>query len=636
MTLTGPENTLLGLIKVYLTKADTNFSEEGLKSLVKLTQFKALLLHIAQVTPESVERLIIDLLDIVQADKERRENEKKKRALEAKEAGNQDIRAAKRQELATPVADTPTNVESSRGASKTPTEEASDPAEQATDSIKEKNETVHESARSGASTSSYASSASPHHLQETFADTLSSSSVSSRPTTISSIRSTVSPSPSAIGSTSHLPTSNESVLRSSDPTYSDHASASEVPVRRAASTVLHGPLNQTERLTQQSPLQDLNNSNTGNNELLLLANENPEVAIFTQDKDMVQQLRNHFEEEVYPSFSRYTKATKSDKHISDVLELCPMLNFDNVKDHLLAFIVQRRQTPGTRAQVIDLAEDAEPVAIFQAIKVSGVNEADAKLQRIYGQIQLVKSIDRKVEQGYIPRMYTSVDNVPLTELPTFYLDDMAYEMSKGLSQDLKKKLERQLRSERQAGINWMKIVDSLGGMGIVFVFVFAGKSMPPCLQRELHLTLNVGISRTKLAGEFNTFQRTCLIHIISKLPSIQALVKDLGDNALEDFCRHGRLSDEIEKKIRAAQGPEMPFVESDMEDSDDSDDEDNDEGSEKKLGLEQWYVAGRQIRKKDTTATEGPSGSADSPDIIDDDTDDCEANFSDEDDVDGA
>ena len=519
MTLTKPENTLLGLIKLYFGKADTDLSDEGIKSLVKLTQFKTLLLRIAQVTPDSIENLIMNLMEILHAHKERREAEKNKKALEPKPAEYQDSRAVKRLKLATSVADKAAIIESGRGTRKTPAEEANDTARQSTDTSKKENQIVHDVGRSGASTSSDTSCGSPYHSpeavtdtgrsgtatssdtscgspyhsSEAVTDTLSPSSVISRPTTIPSIRSTVSPSPSMNWTTSYLDTTKESA---SDPTFRDDASASRSAVLGTPSTVLHESPTQAETQTQQPPSQPFNHSNTSKNEQLLLANaaleladESPEIAIVTQDKDMMQQLRHHFEEEVYPTFSRGTKATKIGKDITAVLELGPMLNFDYVKDHLLAFIVQRRQAPATRAQIIDLEEDAEPVAIFQAIIVSEVDEADAKLQRIYGQIKLVKSIDRRVEQGYIPRMYASMDDLPHTLLPLFYLDDMAYEMTKGQPEDAQRKLERQLRRERQAGLKWLNLIEDLGGMGIVFVFVFAGKCTPLYTQRELRFTV---------------------------------------------------------------------------------------------------------------------------------------------------
>lgn len=485
MTLTTPESTLLSNIKLYLAKADTDLSEEGIKSLVKLTQFNTIVQRIARVAPESLKKVIFVALDVLQAYEEREEDEKKKRALETKEAVDEDLPTSKRRKL----------VNNTRAV------QTSDLANKTSDSIKNKIDIVPNNAKTDASNNSHTLSASSH-LSPEVSTAPTSSSVSSSPSEVSPIHSVISTRPSAIASISFLDTEKQPQthvsnptrsddfhdtkkqpqIRVSNPIRSDDTQASRKPEQRITSTVLNDPMNQVERQIHQPPLQDFSSSNT---DLHLLAIENPEIAIFSEDKEIVQQLRSHFEEELYPGFSRYIKATKSDKHISEVLGICPMLNFDKVKDHILTFMVQQRQNPNTRSQVVDLAEDAEPVAIFQAIKVSGANEADAKLRRIYWQIHLVKSIDRKIQQGYIPRRYDSVGSIPKTELPTFYLDDMAFQMSRGLSQDAKGKLERQLRSERQAGINWMKIVDNLGGMGIVFVFVFAGKSIRAVLKKAL-------------------------------------------------------------------------------------------------------------------------------------------------------
>lgn len=299
--------------------------------------------------------------------------------------------------------------------------------------------------------------------------------------------------PSAIGSTSfrdtenqsqiHVPsptrsdnfhdTEKQSQIRVSNPIRSDDTQASRKPEQRTTTTVLNDPMNQAERQIHQLPLQDFSSSN---NDLHLLAIENPEIAIFSEDKETLQQLRSHFEEELYPGFSRSIKATKSDKDISEVLGLCPMLNFDRVQSDLLAFIILRRQRPGSRAHIIDLGENAEPVEVFQAINISGVNEADAKLHRVYGQVRLVESIDRKVKSGYVPTSHTEVNDIVEAQLPTFYLDDMAYEMCREQSPDAKKKLQNKLQREREAGMHWIGMIESMGGMGIVFVLIFAGRS----------------------------------------------------------------------------------------------------------------------------------------------------------------
>ncbi len=485
MTLTTPESTLLSNIKLYLAKADTELSEEGIKSLVKLTQFNTIVQRIARVAPDSLEKVIFVALDVLQAYKERQKDEKKKRALETKEADGKDLPMIKRRKLVTP------DVERGRRSTNTPAVQITGSANKASDLIKSKNNLVQNKAKTDASNSNHTLSATSHLSPEASTASTStaptstaptSSSVSSSPSEDSSIHSVISTRPSAIVSISFHDTEKQPRIRASHPIRSDDTRASGKPEQRTTTTVLNDPMDQAERRIHQPPLQDFSSSNT---HLHPLAMENPEIAIFAEDKDIVQQLRSHFEEELYPDFSRSIKAAKSDEHISEVLGLCPMLNFDKVKHDLLTFMVQQKQDSNTWSQVVDLAEDAEPVAIFQAIKVSGANEADAKLRRIYWQIHLVKSIDRKIQEGYTPRAYDSVDSIPKAELPSFYLDDMADQMSRGLSPDARKKLERQLRSERQAGINWTKIVDNLGGMGIVFVFVFAGKSIRAVLEKAL-------------------------------------------------------------------------------------------------------------------------------------------------------
>ncbi|KAL8779989.1 MAG: hypothetical protein Q9213_006678 [Squamulea squamosa] len=299
------------------------------------------------------------------------------------------------------------------------------------------------------------------------------------------------------------------------------------------------------------------------------------------------------------------KKERKEKTTTDsVLGLCPKLNFDIVKHRMLEFAAQRRKDPGSRAQIVDLAEDAEPVTIFQAIKISGVNESDAKLHGIYGQLRLVDSIDRKVKEGYTHEMYDNIQDIAKAELPSFYISEMAYKMCKGQSRNDKEKTERKLRSERNAGIQWLKIMNSLWGIGIVFVFVFAK------------------ISRTALTEGFGSFQHACLAYVISELPSIQNLVQCLGDNALEDFCRNGRLSKEIEVKIRGCKAPEMTFHGSEQDESDHDDEHTEAEAPPNKTVAENEDLAVNE-GALDVPARE------DSPMIIDDDSENNDSYTSD-------
>lgn len=46
----------------------------------------------------------------------------------------------------------------------------------------------------------------------------------------------------------------------------------------------------------------------------------------------------------------------------------------------------------------------------------------------------------------------------------------------GQSQEDRERLEDKLRREREAGMHWIEMTESMGGTGIVFVSILAGKS----------------------------------------------------------------------------------------------------------------------------------------------------------------
>ncbi|KAI4224605.1 MAG: hypothetical protein LQ349_007205 [Xanthoria aureola] len=535
MALTRSEGTLLMNCKLFLGKARTELSDKAIKSLGDLDQFKDVLLRVARVTPKSLETIFGEVQDRVNADIRRREDEKKIKAFETKQSGAGSLLGVKRRRLTPSTATSSTIACSNQIADKSLTDGDSTLEMETAASVKKVNDDLKLS-------------------QEV--TTLSTNnprpqSIALEPSSVSSTQPMNFPRPSHI--------SSDNITHTIQP-YSNISFHAPQPANFPSSdgkkqeTTLNTPVNSTHPSgipALPADLQDSTNSDTVDTETVSFVDKYPETAIFTGNKAMFRRLKRHFKEAIYPCFFKQSNEVRSHQQIRQVLELCGTLTFDKVQIDLLAFIILRRQKPGSRAHIIDLGENAEPVEVFQAIKISGVNEADAKLHRVYGQIRLVESIDRKVKSGYVPMSHNNVNDIKQAQLPTFYLDDMAYEMCRGQSPDAKTKLQNKLQREREAGMHWIEMIGSMGGMGIVFVLIFAG------------------VSRDALTTRFNKFQRACLAYIIHKLPSLQRLIGMFNESALEDFCRDGRVSDEIEENVRAAHGPDIAFDTSDGTDSED-------------------------------------------------------------------
>lgn len=313
--------------------------------------------------------------------------------------------------------------------------------------------------------------------------------------------------------------------------------------------------------------------------------ENPETAIFSNDRDMIAELNDHFRDTILLGYRKNLHLDKVDAHINEILELCGRLNFDSVKARLLDFAGQRQQNPSSRAHICDLDHNAEPATIFNAIVVSAGNAHDAKLQRIYGQMRLCKSVERKIREGYVPEYMEHLSGTQSPMLPGLYIDDIADKMCLGGSQDAKKRKRKQLRGEHRAGKQWIQLVKDLGRPGIVFVIVFAGQWERENARRIVKSftdSWSSGISCYAFAQAWNDFQRDCLTHILLQLPSIRRLIEEIGDTALEDFCRQGRLSSEVMGRIQGCCGPQMSFVESESVSESDSESASGTENEDKR------------------------------------------------------
>ncbi|KAI4250724.1 MAG: hypothetical protein LQ352_005290 [Teloschistes flavicans] len=202
---------------------------------------------------------------------------------------------------------------------------------------------------------------------------------------------------------------------------------------------------------------------------------NQEIAIYSQDKDMMRHLTYEFHTKIFPKFPRRVNPERLDDDIDELMLVCQKLNFDTLKYRILEFAERRMKNPNKKAKIADLTDSTDPSAIFHAIQISAANEVDARLHRIYCQIRLVAAIEKRIRNGGDPKSkQRAPNNLQPSCLPGYYLDELSDQMCEGDAGDIRRKIRGRLRREHNAGRQWIKMFKELGGEGVALVFCFAG------------------------------------------------------------------------------------------------------------------------------------------------------------------
>ncbi|KAL8670169.1 MAG: hypothetical protein Q9168_005283 [Polycauliona sp. 1 TL-2023] len=592
MVLTTSERTLLGNCKIFFGKTRKELPDSGIKSLGELDELKGLLLRVVRVSPLSLDKVIVDLQEIIKEEKEKRATEekakrKKKRHLEDTAASDQKSRRAKKRKFAISAAQNATATEYSRASSIDSVHDNSNPSgasiipvREITDVQTTRDEDTSRSPNSGDNTylaseaasvlsveaaqtpitpldlgriqtptSGHPESLSKQHGSsrscslDTHSDHTSPAATVSVPPINLPLLSPAIATPSTMtlnrvtaaldsfeeDSTSSTDTHHESSTSFSNPPQptgpsvdihntsadsnnfstrfsSPPQSPTAHPLRstpRAGSSKTPDPLIISSRTSQLEAVENVKGSTTANNpatandpaatndpatannpatandpatanvQPIISTEMDPEMAIFTEDADMKKLLRDHFMEELYPKYRKRIHFNKVADHIKKVLELCPMLLFDRVKDSIVEFTQQRRERPGSRAPIGDISVDAEPAVVADLLSRVRVDSSDNKLHRIFQQIMLVKTIDNKVNGGYVPETRLTMAQIPKPQRPDYYIEEMAQKRFDGQPNRVKDEAKR-LHRDRTSGILWQKMTNKVGGTGILFVVVFAG------------------------------------------------------------------------------------------------------------------------------------------------------------------
>ena len=416
------EAGLLVNFKIYVTRSDDTLSDNGILVLAKMPQLQNLLCRVARVCPTVLEKTLAGPMEIIKMDKERREME----AIDREDLG--DERRGLRRALGDDSANEGNAQAKKRNKKKrkvAPKEVTQSPAPTAPMVVES------ESSDDGG----------PGGITQKTQKRLNAGGL--------------------FGS----PISNAASSDGEDNPNSAHNSSLFAAAK--------------EHMTSTAP-DDNSSGNPGARSTTPANRQNTEILLCSQDPQTIAQLTHYLTHVLAPLVPRRIHPEKISSDIDAILVVCQKLNFDTIKYKLLEFADRRQKIPGSRARVTDLADAAEPFAIFNAIQVSAANEVDAKLHRIYGQLRLVKSVDAKVAQLIQEakgegRTYGDVvgGNGQLIKPNHLFLGEMAYAMCEEETQEVQLKMKGKMKREYAHGKQWVKMMRDMGGEGVIWVFIFA-------------------------------------------------------------------------------------------------------------------------------------------------------------------
>ncbi|KAL9638685.1 MAG: hypothetical protein Q9164_001393 [Protoblastenia rupestris] len=176
---------------------------------------------------------------------------------------------------------------------------------------------------------------------------------------------------------------------------------------------------------------------------------------------------------------------------------------------------------------------SDPGEIFRAIHGIMMASIDGKIHRALGEMILFHLVNATVEKR---------TTLPLVAQPHLFdhadvLEDLAREAAGHVSDKEVKKKTNHFKHSYYAGKKWLEIVESFGGNGIVLIFVIAGTFR------------TIPTRNSYVDSGWTEFQRRCLGHISQYMLRIKKLVKILGRNALDVYCRDGCLPQETVDKV---------------------------------------------------------------------------------------
>ena len=230
-----------------------------------------------------------------------------------------------------------------------------------------------------------------------------------------------------------------------------------------------------ESSSMPSPLRSPATASPSSQEIISTndATKTQTPTIYEVEKGLVrglEKIRNYVMRECL-CFSGSCRIKNPAKELRKLFPMFQKLPFEIVKDKLLVELGSRIMVPGQKTAIsstVDLFNPSDILDALQCIKMTTIN---AKVNRAYGQMRLFKSVQGKINGGYVP------DNA-LTHgvaAHTSILAKMACRSAGNVSEKERNERRHSFDYEYDVGKKWVDVTKWFGGEGIVLIFVAAGE-----------------------------------------------------------------------------------------------------------------------------------------------------------------
>lgn len=250
-------------------------------------------------------------------------------------------------------------------------------------------------------------------------------------------------------------------------------------------------------------------------------------------------------------YRQYSNHPEGERHFDAVFRACGALQFEHAQSSLLEHLEERQVEKSVTTRMPATWNMSNEDEIIDAIGVLEDTEDHFKIHKIFAQMNLFSLVQSKQRAPTLGRgRGTRIAEYKVV------LHEMSQAGAKGKSDEKKKR--RQARAERAyaGGQRWHSVCEWFGGPGTVLVFVTAGKVIPSFSSR-IHTDFQfLGVGRWYIEHGWQKSQMKCFGSISKSLHHIRKMVRVLGSDALEEYCRHGRLSEVVVQRVRALEGYE--------------------------------------------------------------------------------
>ena len=186
-----------------------------------------------------------------------------------------------------------------------------------------------------------------------------------------------------------------------------------------------------------------------------------------------EKIKEYVMKECFPLSDNHRANNKWFSKADDLRELFLIFRkfpFRIVKDRLLRELKSRIVVPGQKTAIPSTADLFNPSDILDALQTIKMTTINAKVNRAYGQMRLYKSVQGKIEGGYVPDNALTHGVAAHTSL----LAKMACHSAGNVSEQERRDRINSFNYEYDAGKKWLEVAEWFGGEGIVLIFATAG------------------------------------------------------------------------------------------------------------------------------------------------------------------